>query len=302
MVDQVLSLPADTRLMILSPLVVGRKGEQHELFEDLRAQGFVRLRIDGEVHELDAMPKLAKNKKHTIEVVVDRLKVRPDAKQRLAESFETALRHSDGRALAVEMDCGPRTPLLGALRLPGVQLLAARAGAAPVLVQHPDGRLPALRRPGPGELLRPQARRRLPALCRSPPARSRAGTGATSSTSRCCRPWRSTTASTSRRRSRDLPARDPGHPAARLGAREDPASSTAASAARRHTREHPFEGIIPNLERRYRETDSPVVREELAQVPQHAALPGVRRHAPAPRSAPRVRRRPHDLRLEPAAA
>ena len=106
MVDHVLQLPADTRLMILSPLIVGRKGEQLDLFDELRAQGFVRVRIDGEVHEIDELPKLKKNKKHTVEVVVDRLKVRPDVKQRLAESFETALRHSDGRALAVEMDSG----------------------------------------------------------------------------------------------------------------------------------------------------------------------------------------------------
>ena len=93
MVDHVLQLPEATRLMVLAPLIVGRKGEQHELFEDLRAQGFVRLRLDGEVHDIDNLPKLAKTKKHTIEVVVDRVKVRPEVKQRLAESFETALRH-----------------------------------------------------------------------------------------------------------------------------------------------------------------------------------------------------------------
>ncbi|MGA9990925.1 MAG: excinuclease ABC subunit UvrA [Thiobacillaceae bacterium] len=104
MVDQVLTLPEDTRLMILAPLVVGRKGENLDLFEELQAQGFVRVRVDGKVCELDAVPKLDKNKKHTIEVVVDRLKVRMDAKQRLAESLETALRHADGKALAVEMD------------------------------------------------------------------------------------------------------------------------------------------------------------------------------------------------------
>ncbi|MDP3586108.1 MAG: excinuclease ABC subunit UvrA [Thiobacillus sp.] len=104
MVDAVLALPEDTKLMVLAPLVVGRKGENLELFSELRAQGFVRVRVDGKVHEIDAVPKLDKNKKHTIEVVVDRLKVRADAKQRLAESFETALRHADGRALAVEMD------------------------------------------------------------------------------------------------------------------------------------------------------------------------------------------------------
>ncbi|MFO7580394.1 MAG: excinuclease ABC subunit UvrA, partial [Nitrosomonas halophila] len=87
MVDHVLQLPADTRLMILAPIVIGRKGEQLELFDELRAQGFVRVRLDGEVFDIDALPKLHKNQKHTIEVVVDRLKISPDAKQRLAESF-----------------------------------------------------------------------------------------------------------------------------------------------------------------------------------------------------------------------
>ncbi len=106
MVDQALALPADTRLMILAPVVANRKGEQQELFAELRAQGFARLRINGEIHEIDALPKLAKTKKHTIDVVVDRLKVRNDLRQRLAESFETALRQADGRAIALEMDSG----------------------------------------------------------------------------------------------------------------------------------------------------------------------------------------------------
>src|SRR5574340_257754 len=104
MVDHVLALPEGTKIMILSPLVVERKGEQLDLFDELRAQGFTRLRINGKVYEIDALPKLEKNKKHTIEIVVDRLKINVEAKQRLAESFETALRHAEGRALAVEMD------------------------------------------------------------------------------------------------------------------------------------------------------------------------------------------------------
>ncbi len=106
MVDAVLALPEDTKLMILAPVVSNRKGEQHDLFDELRAQGFVRVRVDGEIHELDNTPKLAKSSKHNVEVVVDRLKVRADVKQRLAESFETALRLAEGRALAVEMDSG----------------------------------------------------------------------------------------------------------------------------------------------------------------------------------------------------
>jgi excinuclease ABC subunit A len=70
-------MPEDTKLMVLAPLVVGRKGEQVGLFDELRAQGFVRLRVDGEVFDIDSLPTLEKNKKHTIEAVVDRLKVRP---------------------------------------------------------------------------------------------------------------------------------------------------------------------------------------------------------------------------------
>src|SRR5215212_1912208 len=79
MVDHVATLAEGTRVMILSPVVVGRKGEQLELFDELRAQGFVRLRIDGEVHEIDRLPKLDRNRKHTIEIVIDRLKVGAEA-------------------------------------------------------------------------------------------------------------------------------------------------------------------------------------------------------------------------------
>ena len=104
MVDHVLTLPEDTKLMILAPVVANRKGEQLELFAELRAQGFVRLRVDGKVYDIDTLPKLKKTHKHTVDVVVDRIKVRADLRQRLAESFETALRHADGRAVAVEMD------------------------------------------------------------------------------------------------------------------------------------------------------------------------------------------------------
>src|SRR5215475_12443148 len=104
MVDSALTLPEETKLMILAPAVVDRKGEQIELLFELRAKGFVRVRVDGTVYEIDAVPRLAKHSKHTVEVVIDRLRVRQDLKQRLAESFETALRNGDGRAIAVEMD------------------------------------------------------------------------------------------------------------------------------------------------------------------------------------------------------
>ncbi len=110
MVDSVLAYPPETRVMLLAPVLTDRKGEHIELFIELKAKGFTRVRINGEVTELEPTPKLHKNHKHTIEVVVDRIKVRPDAKQRLAESFETACRLGNGRALVVKMDASEDKP------------------------------------------------------------------------------------------------------------------------------------------------------------------------------------------------
>ncbi len=112
MVDTVLAWPEDTRVMLLAPLVSGRKGEHAELFAELKAKGFTRVRIDGRVHDIDPTPKLGKQHKHTIEVVVDRLKVRADAKQRLAESFETACRLGNGRAIVMTLDGDDAAPQL----------------------------------------------------------------------------------------------------------------------------------------------------------------------------------------------
>ncbi|MDH4396622.1 MAG: excinuclease ABC subunit UvrA [Limnobacter sp.] len=121
MVDTVLGWPEETRLMILAPVLNQRKGEHLDLLNDLRAQGFVRVRIksggldkagsgaEGQVVELDTLPALDKNHKHNLDVVVDRLKVRADSRQRLAESFETALRIADGKAIALDLDTGKET-------------------------------------------------------------------------------------------------------------------------------------------------------------------------------------------------
>ncbi|SDE13818.1 excinuclease ABC subunit A [Massilia sp. PDC64] len=109
MVDAVLAMPEGTKLMILAPVVANRKGEHSDLFEAMQAQGFVRFRIQSGTHaakiyDVDDLPKLKKTEKHTIDVVIDRVKVNAEIKQRLAESFETALRIADGRAVAYEMD------------------------------------------------------------------------------------------------------------------------------------------------------------------------------------------------------
>lgn len=104
MVDAVLAMPEGSKLMLLAPVVRGRKGEHHHVFEELRGAGFIRARVDGKVRDLDDLPPLDKKKKHSIEVVVDRFKVRDDLKLRLAESFETALELTDGLALVADMD------------------------------------------------------------------------------------------------------------------------------------------------------------------------------------------------------
>ena len=111
MVDTVMALPESTRLMILAPIVNNRKGEHIDLFEQMQAQGFVRFRVQSgtkkaDVFDIENIPKLKKNEKHTIDVVVDRIRINSDIKQRLAESFETALRMANGRALAIDMDSG----------------------------------------------------------------------------------------------------------------------------------------------------------------------------------------------------
>jgi len=104
MVDAILEHPEGTKMMLLAPIVKGRKGEHVKTFESLAAQGFLRARIDGDVCDLSDPPKLALHKKHTIEVVVDRFKVRDDLKQRLAESVETTLELSNGSAILAHMD------------------------------------------------------------------------------------------------------------------------------------------------------------------------------------------------------
>jgi len=112
MVDQVLALPEDLRIMVLAPVIVDRKGEHQHVFKELIANGFIRARIDGIVADLDHPPTLDKNKKHTIEAVIDRLRVRSDAQQRLAESLETALSLADGVARVSFLDATERADLI----------------------------------------------------------------------------------------------------------------------------------------------------------------------------------------------
>jgi excinuclease ABC subunit A len=284
MVDHVLTLPEDTRLMILAPLVVGRKGEQTELFEELRAQGFVRVRIDGEVHEIDALPKLKKNAKHTVEVVVDRLRVRPDARQRLAESFETALRHADGRVIALQLpaDHGRTSAADAAGSSDGAQAggeiehLFSAKFACPVCsyslpeleprlfsFNNPMGACPRCDGLGTVSFFDPRRVVAFPELSLA--------FGAIRGWDRRNQFYFQMLQGLAAHYGFDIET-----PFAELtetvqkavlhgSGRERIRFSYIGERGNRFVREHPFEGVIPNLERRYRETDSALVREELAK-------------------------------------
>jgi excinuclease ABC subunit A len=263
MVDHVLQLPLDTRLMILAPLVVGRRGEQLELFDELRAQGFVRVRIDGKVHEIDAIPKLKKTVKHTIEVVVDRLKVRPDIKQRLAESFETALRHADGRALAVEMDSGQEHLFSARFACPIDGYSLPELEPRLFSFNNPMGACPRCDGLGTISFFDPKRVIAFPQLSLA--------AGAVKGWDRRNQFYFQMLQSLAQHYGFDIetPFQELS-PAVRDvvlhgSGREKIRFTYLGEGGGRHRREHTFEGIIPNLARRYRETDSQVVREELAK-------------------------------------
>jgi excinuclease ABC subunit A len=271
MVDATLGLPENARLMILAPIIVNRKGEQQELLVELRAKGFVRVRVDGRVYEIDAVPRLAKNTKHTVEVVVDRLKLRPDLKQRLAESFETALRAGDGRAIVVEMD----KQEAGGDAAEAEHLFSARF-ACPICnyslpeleprlfsFNSPMGACPRCDGLGSVTFFDPKRVVAFPQLSLA--------SGAIKGWDRRNQFYFQMLGSLAKHAGFDLE-----RPFSRLPERVqqlvlygsgDEAIPFAylSDRGRPLVREHPFEGIIPNLERRYRETDSVMVREELAK-------------------------------------
>ncbi|HVC12259.1 MAG TPA: excinuclease ABC subunit UvrA, partial [Burkholderiales bacterium] len=271
MVDHVLALPADTKLLILAPVVAGRKGEQADLLDELRAQGFTRVRVDGKVYELDAAPPLARNLKHSVDVVVDRLKVRPDLKQRLVESFETALRHADGRAIAVESDSGVEHLFSAKFACPACSYALAELEPRLFSFNNPMGACPRCDGLGTIEFFDPKRVVAHPNL-------SLAG-GAIKGWDRRNHFYYSLLQSLAQRYAFDVEvpweALDDAVQNVILygSGKEKLAFRYAGERGRSTVKEHAFEGVVPNLERRYRETDSVVVREELAKYLNTRACP-----------------------------
>ncbi len=271
MVDSVLALPEGTKVMILSPIVVERKGEQVELFDELRAQGFVRLRVNGKVCEMENLPKLAKNQKHTIEIVVDRLKVAPDIKQRLAESFETALRHADGRALAVEMDTGKEHLFSAKFACPICNYSLQELEPRLFSFNSPMGACPKCDGLGVISFFDPARIVAFPSLSLSG--------GAIKGWDRRNQFYFQMLDSLAKHYDFDLEQSFESLPekiqkVVLYGSgREEIAFTYLNERGKKVLREETFEGIVNNLERRYNETESPTVREELAKYLNNCTCP-----------------------------
>jgi excinuclease ABC subunit A len=263
MVDATLAMPADSRIMLLAPVIADRKGEHVELFIELKAKGFTKVRIDGDVVELEPMPKLTKTHKHTIEVVIDRVKVREDAKQRLAESFETACRMANGRALVIEMDSGKSQLFSSKFSCPICDYSLAELEPRLFSFNSPMGACPTC--DGLGEIDEFE-----PSRIVAHPELSLAG-GAIKGWDRRTIFYFQLLQGLAAHYKFDvekpfakLPER--AQNAVLHGSGDDVIDFDYVSEKGVvQKRKHPFEGVIPNFRRRYRETESPAVREELSK-------------------------------------
>jgi len=264
MVDATLGLPEDTKVLLLAPVVRDRKGEFVEFFDDMQTQGFVRFRVDGAIVEGDSLPPLAKAEKHSIDVVVDRLKVRTDAKQRLAESFETALRLADGRALLLDVDNGPEIGFSSRYACPVCSYSLAELEPRLFSFNNPMGACEACDGIGTVEYFDESRVVAHPELALA--------SGAIKGWDARNQYYHQMLVAVAQHYGFDLnqPYDQLPESAQRVilhgsGDVEIP-FTYANERGRKMVRRHPFEGVIPSLERRLKETDSLVVREELAKL------------------------------------
>ena len=265
MVDHILELPEGTKLMLLAPLVEDRKGEHEQVFETLRAEGFIRARVDGKVLELDQVEKLDRKKKHTIEAVVDRFKVREDIKTRLADSIETVLKLSDGLLRVARMDTDNHDEMVFSAKFACPECGYSLTELEPRIFSfnNPAGACPGCDGLGVQEFFDPKR------VVIQPDAALSGG---------AIRGW-------DRRNvyyyqlllslsqhfgfDMDMPFEELEKDIQQLilyGSGDEIIEFTYNNdRGGKKTKEHAFEGIIPNMQRRYHDTDSSVVREELAK-------------------------------------
>ena len=274
MVDAVLAMPDDTRLAVLAPVVRDRKGEFAELFAEMQAQGYVRFRVDGQTVEAADVPKLKKTEKHDIDVVIDRVRVHRELhdglRQRLAESFEAALRVADGRALALVLDDAhaPHETLFSSkFSCPACNYSIAEMEPRLFSFNSPVGACPGCDGLGVVTVFDPERVVAFPSLSLA--------SGAVKGWDRRNAYTFSMLESVARHAGFDIETPFEALPASAREMLLRGSGSTniefvyeaeGPSGRRRSVkRSHPFEGILPNFERRYKETDSAAVREELAR-------------------------------------
>ena len=269
MVDQVLKLPEGTAVALLAPMVSDRKGEHADILDSLRDQGFVRVRIDGRIHDMEGLPQIDPKRKHTVEAVVDRLRLRPDVQQRLAESLETALRLSGGLARLTFLDEPEREEPLFSSRHACPICGYSVPPLEPKLFSfnNPAGACPTCDGLGTQQFFDPQRVVMHPDLSLASGAvrgwdrRNSHYFQLIQSLARHYRfdievPWTELP-----ERVRQVLLYGSGEESIEFRYSEGQSEGKRRAAVKRH----PFEGILPNLERRYRETESATVRDELAR-------------------------------------
>ena len=265
MVDKIMQLPSDSRMMLLAPVVQNRKGEHLQLLQGLHAQGFLRARIDGEVYELDDPPKLDLRKKHNIEVVVDRFKIKPEIELRLAESLETALKLADDVAQVAHIDEPDKEPILFSAKFACPVCGYSVSELEPRLFSfnNPIGACSVCDGLGTEDYFDPE-------LIVNSPQLSCAG-GAIRGWDRRNAHYFQMIQSLAKHYQFDINT-----PYGQLtediqdllmygSDKEIIAFSYVNQKGRTTTKQHAFEGIIPTMERRYNETSSNLVRDELSK-------------------------------------
>ncbi|MDQ4426391.1 excinuclease ABC subunit UvrA [Thalassolituus sp.] len=265
MVDEIMLLPADSKRMILGPVIRDRKGEHLHVFESLRAQGFIRVRVDGTVCDLDDTPDLDKRKKHTIEVVVDRFKVKEGIEQRLSESIETCLELSGGLVLVADMDAPEKEPMMFSSQFSCPHCGYSLSELEPRLFSfnNPAGACQTCDGLGVKQYFDPDRVVHDDSLS--------VGEGAIRGWDRRSVYYYQMLCSVADHYGFDIDTAladlKPEHRDAILrGSGDDKIEFIYVnSRGDRVSKSHPFEGVLPNLERRYRETDSQMVLEELSK-------------------------------------
>ena len=273
MVDAVLALPPETRILLMAPVARERKGEFTEVFTQMQAQGFVRFRVDGKVVELADLPTLVKNEKHDIDVVIDRLKVRPDMLQRIAESMETALRLADGRALVLDLDTGTEHAFNAKFACPHCSFAIGELEPRLFSFNSPLGACPDCEGLGEQSFFDPARIVAFPDISLA--------SGAIKGWDKRNAYYFAMLESLAKHYGFDLETPFEQLPenvqqVLLFGSGEEDIKfsyvlESGAKAGRKTSKMHPFEGIVHNMSRRYRDTDSSLVREELARYRGHRA-------------------------------